>query len=80
MLSPEHSTTLPEDLIALINYLPPDDPEAHYLILQLTYMLGYTYEQEGREEEAIATYLALIQQAPESPWSWLAWARIEPGE
>ena len=76
VLSPEHSDTLPEDLIALINYLPPDEPEAHYLILQLTYMLGYTYEQEGREEEAIATYLALIQQAPESPWSWLAWARI----
>ena len=80
VLSPERPDTLPDDLIALINYLPPDDPEAHYLILQLTYMLGYTYEQEGREEEAIAAYLALIQQAPESPWSWLAWARLEPGE
>lgn len=80
VLSPEHSATLPEDLIALINYLPQDDPDAYYLILQLTYMLGYTYEQEGRDEEAMATYLALIQQAPESPWSWLAWARIEPEE
>ncbi len=29
-------------------------------------------------ETAVATYLDLIQQAPSSPWSWLAWARLEP--
>lgn len=29
-------------------------------------------------ETAVLTYLDLIQRTPTSPWSWLAWARLEP--
>lgn len=29
-------------------------------------------------ETAVPTYLDLIQRYPTSPWSWLAWARLEP--
>ena len=31
-----------------------------------------------KEETAVSHYTNLIQQAPNSPWSWLAWARLEP--
>lgn len=62
----------------LLNYLPGDDPEAQPYRQHLTYLLGYHYELSGAEEEAVTIYLDLIQQAPSSPWSWLAWARLEP--
>jgi hypothetical protein len=32
------------------------------------------------EETAVSHYTTLIQQAPDSPWSWLAWARLAPVE
>ncbi len=64
----------------LLNYLPSDDPEAQPYREHLTYLLGYHYELSGKEEEAVAIYLDLIQQHPSSPWSWLAWARLEPVE
>lgn len=62
----------------LLNYLPSNDPEAQPYREHLTYLLGYHYELSGAEEEAVETYLNLIQQNPSSPWSWLAWARLEP--
>ncbi len=31
-------------------------------------------------ETAVSHYTTLIQQAPDSPWSWLAWARLAPVE
>ena len=37
-------------------------------------------ETIGGVETAVSTYLTLIQQAPNSPWSWLAWARLAPIE
>ncbi|HRQ39849.1 MAG TPA: hypothetical protein PLD25_18230 [Chloroflexota bacterium] len=42
--------------------------------------MGYYYELSGDEATAVSTYLTLIQQAPSSPWAWLAWARLEPVE
>ncbi len=62
----------------LLNYLPSNDPEAQPYREHLTYLLGYHYELSGDENHAITVYLDLIQQAPSSPWSWLAWARLEP--
>jgi hypothetical protein len=47
---------------------------------RLMYLLGYNYELNGNQEQAVSTYLTLIEQAPTSPWSWLAWARLEPVE
>ncbi|MBP6472000.1 MAG: tetratricopeptide repeat protein [Chloroflexi bacterium] len=64
----------------LLAYLPPDEPEAQPYIEHLTYLLGYHYELSGDDETAVTTYLSLIRQAPNSPWSWLAWARLEPVE
>jgi hypothetical protein len=71
---------IPNKITDLLNYLPSDDPEARPYREHLTYLLGYHYELSGVEEEAVATYLDLIQQNPSSPWSWLAWARLEPVE
>jgi hypothetical protein len=62
----------------LLAYLPNDDPEAQPYIEHHTYLLGYHYELRGDAANAVTTYLTLIQQAPTSPWSWLAWARLEP--
>ncbi len=70
--------TVPEKIIQLLNYLPSDDPDAQPYIEHLTYLLGYFYELNGDEETAVSTYVDLIQQYPTSPWSWLAWARLEP--
>jgi hypothetical protein len=70
--------TVPEKITQLLNYLPSDDPDARPYIEHLTYLLGYFYELSGDEETAVTTYLDLIQQYPTSPWSWLAWARLEP--
>lgn len=69
--------TIPEKITQLLNYLPTDNPDAQPYIEHLTYLLGYFYELSGEEETAVSTYLGLIQQYPTSPWSWLAWARLE---
>jgi hypothetical protein len=69
---------IPTKITDLLAYLPTDDPEAQPYREHLTYLLGYHYELSGDEEQAVAAYLSLIQQAPSSPWSWLAWARLEP--
>ncbi len=72
--------TVPEKITQLLTYLPSDDPDAQPYIEHLTYLLGYFYELSGAEENAVNTYLDLIQQYATSPWSWLAWARLEPVE
>ncbi|MCA9917957.1 MAG: tetratricopeptide repeat protein [Anaerolineales bacterium] len=71
---------IPEKITQLLNYLPTDDPDAQPYIEHLTYLLGYFYELSGEGETAVTTYLDLIQRYPTSPWSWLAWARLEPVE
>lgn len=70
--------TAPEKITQLLNYLPSDDPDSQPYIEHLTYLLGYFYELSGEGETAVLTYLDLIQRYPTSPWSWLAWARLEP--
>ena len=70
---PDISTKISE----LLNYLPLDDPEAQPYREHLIYLLGYHYELHGEEEEAVNTYLDLIEQNRSSPWAWLAWARLE---
>jgi hypothetical protein len=76
----QNDPTIPEKITQLLNYLPADDPEAQPTIEHLTYLLGYFYELGGEDESAVSTYLDLIQRYPTSPWSWLAWARLEPVE
>lgn len=55
-----------------------DAEESYYQPSHLLYLLGLNYELSGDEENAVSIYLELIQQYPTSPWSWLAWARLEP--
>ena len=63
-------------LQTIIAYIPPADPEAAFIVPRLQYLLGLSYEIEGRADEAVEAYLALIQSAPQSAWSWLAWTRL----
>lgn len=63
-------------LQALIIYIPPEDTEAAFIVPRLQYLLGLSYEIESRADEAMDVYLALIQSAPQSAWSWLAWTRL----
>jgi len=71
---------LPTKITDLLAYLPTDDPEVQPYREHLTYLLGYYYELSGNVDQAVTSYLDLIQQAPSSPWSWLAWARLAPVE
>ena len=54
--------------------------QSFYEPSHLIYLLGLNYELSGDEETAVSTYVDLIQRYPTSPWSWLAWARLEPVE
>ncbi len=76
------SQTAPNDiydtLSALLLALPSDDPVADVTRPRLHFLLGMHSELAGEAETAVSHYTTLIQQAPDSPWSWLAWARLEP--
>jgi tetratricopeptide (TPR) repeat protein len=65
-------------LDALIRYIPYDDIDGAALIHELQYWTGLSYEIEGKSEDAVSAYLELIKNAPDSAWSWLAWARLAP--
>jgi hypothetical protein len=67
-----------EEIQALIDFLPSDEPAVVVLLPELIFYIGLSYELDGNEAKALDTYLDLIQEYPESPWSWLAWSRIEP--
>ncbi len=69
--------TIVNEINALLDYLPQNNPEAELYAHRLTYLLGYHYELSGDEEAAVSTYLDLIQQIPDSIWAWLAWSRLE---
>ena len=62
----------------LISQIPEDDKGGELASFRLMYLIGLSFEMSGEEENAVNTYLNLIRQAPASPWSWLAWARLEP--
>ena len=79
VIDQERPLTTLTDLETLLSLLPDDD-EINPLRHQLMFLLGYHFELAGEEETAVSHYLTLIQQAPDSPWSWLAWARLEPVE
>lgn len=71
---------LQNELNDLIDKLPNDTPSHQMMHNRLLYLSGLTYELAGDNNQAVATYLSLIRLAPSSPWSWLAWARLEPVE
>lgn len=55
------------------------------LLVGLLIVAGCVQDDEGVSEvvggeTAVSHYTTLIQQAPDSPWSWLSWARLEPVE
>lgn len=77
VISQTQSLETESKLAALIAYLPREEPALRSSINELRYLLGLNYELMEAEERAIATYLDLIEQAPNSPWSWLAWARLD---
>jgi len=60
----------------LLAAVPPNHPIAPHLIPRILFDLGLSYELEGDAEAARTAYLDLIAQWPESPWAWLAEARI----
>ena len=76
--SGEESGLLHEELERLLPYFPVDEVGAAQFHNYVTYLLSYHYERAGRDSEAVAIYIDLIEQAPHSPWSLLAWARLEP--
>lgn len=45
---------------------------------QVLYLLGLTYELNGQTQQAIETYLDLWQTYPDSPYAYMAWAKLEP--
>jgi hypothetical protein len=65
-------------IVELLEYLPDDVASAVLLSNQLHYLLGLSYELENKPEEAVRVYLELISEIPDTPWSWLAWARLSP--
>ncbi len=77
IIEQERPLTTLADLETLLAGLP-DDEEVQPLRHQLMFLRGYHYELAGEAETAVSHYTTLIQQAPDSPWSWLAWARLEP--
>lgn len=56
--------------------IPESGINADLAIRQIQYLIGYSYELEGDAAGAISAYRHLIEAAPESYWSWLAWARM----
>ena len=63
-------------LNALLEYVPSDDLDGLAIIHHLRYLVGLSYEIEGKPEEAVAAYLALVSDAPDSMFSWLALTRL----
>jgi hypothetical protein len=61
----------------LIAFLPADDPAVIIINRRLRYMLGLSYELQKMPNKAIPIYLSVIQETPNSLWSWLAWTRFE---
>jgi len=68
-----------KELVDLMAYLLANEAAVQPAIKELKYLLGLNYELMGAEEQAVAAYVDLMRQVPNSPWSWLAWARLEPG-
>lgn len=71
-------TSVRAEIHDLIGFLPSDEPAVGVLLPELIYYIGLSYELDGEEAKAVEAYLDLIQEYPESPWSWLAWSRLEP--
>jgi hypothetical protein len=64
------------EILRLLEYLPGNDSSADLMQGYLRFLLGFSYELKGENEKAVAAYLELIQTAPNTPWSWLAWTRL----
>jgi hypothetical protein len=61
----------------LVDFLPADDPTVTLINQRLRYLLGLSYEFQEKPEQAIALYLSIIRESPNSLWSWLAWTRLK---
>jgi hypothetical protein len=67
-----------EDIDVLMSNIPQDNPEAPGVLARLLYLKGMSFELQNREELAIDQYKELIRHYANSPWSWLAYARLKP--
>lgn len=67
-----------KNLQSLSEGLSIDSFAAEKIIPRLLFGIGLSYELEGDAVAARAAYLALIAQWPDSPWAWLAEARVGP--
>ena len=65
-----------DDLEQALAQIPEDGINADKAIRQIQYLIGYSYELEGDAAGATSAYRQLIEAAPDSYWSWLAWARM----
>jgi hypothetical protein len=76
VLDNETPLTTRGKIMALLETLPEDEEAAQLVRNRLLYLKGVSYQLEGKDAMAIETYLDLIQSDPDSPWSWLAFARL----
>jgi hypothetical protein len=60
--------------------LPGADPASLLYRQRLTYLIGLSYELEGQNELAVATFLQVILANPDSLWSSLAAIHLAPVE
>jgi hypothetical protein len=60
----------------LLGYLPSDIPAAIILHRHLRYLSALSYELEGKVDLAIAGYLKLMQEDPDTLWAKLAQTRL----
>ena len=65
-------------LISMRDELQDSDPATLLYWQRLSYLIGLSYELEGRAEQAVATYLAVILADPDSLWSALAAIHLAP--
>ena len=60
----------------LLPTVPPDHPASGTVIPRILFSIALSYEIGGNTDAALAAYQDLMAQWPDTPWAWLAEARM----
>jgi hypothetical protein len=60
----------------LLPTVPPDHPASGAVIPRILLSIALSYEIGGNTDAALAAYQDLMAQWPDTPWAWLAEARM----